>query len=140
MRMLDEQIENLQKRKSVLMSQYEQTAQDEQTATKTVLELHDESTAELEENIRKIDDINRRVRANMDKDKAEEDAREYERQYQELTEKLEGIRKQKTDLLKNADLPLPELFVEDGEITYKGQKWDNMVQFRTTAGGNGHCA
>lgn len=42
------------------------------------------------------------------------------------TEKLEGIRKQKTDLLKNADLPLPELFVEDGEITYKGQKWDNM--------------
>lgn len=60
MRMLDEQIENLQKRKSVLMSQYEQTAQDEQTATKTVLELHDESTAELEENIRKIDDINRR--------------------------------------------------------------------------------
>ena len=126
MRMLDEQIENLQKRKSVLMSQYEQTAQDEQTATKTVLELHDESTAELEENIRKIDDINRRVRANMDKDKAEEDAREYERQYQELTEKLEGIRKQKTDLLKNADLPLPELFVEDGEIIYKGQKWDNM--------------
>ena len=103
-----------------------QTVQDEQTATKTVLELHDESTAELEDNIRKIDDINRMVRANMDKDKAEEDAREYERQYQELTEKLEGIRKQKTDLLKNADLPLPDLSVEDGEITYRGQKWDNM--------------
>lgn len=126
MRMLDDQIENLQKRKTVLMSQYEQAVQDEQTAMKTVQELHDESTAELEENIRKIDDINRMVRANMDKDKAEEDAREYERQYQELTEKLEGIRKQKTELLKNADLPLPELSVEDGEITYKGQKWDNM--------------
>lgn len=126
MRMLDDQIENLQKRKTVLMSQYEQVVQDEQTAMKTVQELHDESTAELEENIRKIDDINRMVRANMDKDKAEEDAREYERQYQELTEKLEGIRKQKTDLLRNADLPLPELSVEDGEITYKGQKWDNM--------------
>ena len=126
MRMLDDQIENLQKRKAALMSQYEQTVQDEQMATKTVLELRDESTSELEDNIRKIDDINRRVRANMDKDKAEEDAREYERQYQELTEKLEGIRKQKTDLLKNADLPLPELSVEDGEITYRGQKWDNM--------------
>ena len=53
MRMLDDQIENLQKRKAALMSQYEQTVQDEQTATKTVLELHDESTAELEDNIQR---------------------------------------------------------------------------------------
>lgn len=29
-------------------------------------------------------------------------------------------------LLDNADMPLPGLSVQDGEITYKGQKWDNM--------------
>jgi hypothetical protein len=29
-------------------------------------------------------------------------------------------------LLDGADLPLPGLSVEDGELTYKGYKWDNM--------------
>jgi DNA repair exonuclease SbcCD ATPase subunit len=90
------------------------------------MDLHDESTAELESNIQKIDEINRKVRANMDKEKAEEDAREYERQYQELTEKVEKLRTQKMDLLQNANLPLPDLSVENNEITYRGQKWDNM--------------
>lgn len=126
MKMIDDQMNNLQKRKDTLLAKYENAVNDEQIATKTVLELHDESTAELEQNIQEIDDINRKVRANMDKEKAEEDAREYERQYQELTETLETIRKEKMDLLKNANLPLPNLSVDNGEITYEGQKWDNM--------------
>ena len=29
-------------------------------------------------------------------------------------------------LLKEADLPLPGLAVEEGELIYNGQKWDNM--------------
>lgn len=89
-------------------------------------DLQDQSTTELEKNIEAIDDINRKVRANMDKDKAEQDALEYKNQYAELTAELEAIRKKKADLLENADLPLPELSVRDGELIYKGQKWDNM--------------
>ena len=38
----------------------------------------------------------------------------------------EATRQAKTDLLKGARLPLPELLVEDGELAYKGQRWDNM--------------
>lgn len=29
-------------------------------------------------------------------------------------------------MLNNADLPLPGLSVENGELTYKGFKWDNL--------------
>ena len=29
-------------------------------------------------------------------------------------------------MLENADLPLPELSVENGELIYRGNKWDNM--------------
>ena len=47
-------------------------------------------------------------------------------QYEGLTEQLEKVRRQKADLLMSADLPLPELSVKDGELVYKGQKWDNM--------------
>lgn len=88
--------------------------------------LTDQSTAELETNIANIEETNRKVRANLDKEKAEEDAREYRRQYEQLTKDLEATRQAKTNLLKGARLPLPELLVEDGELVYKGQRWDNM--------------
>ena len=88
--------------------------------------LEDQSTAELEASIANIEEINRKVRANLDKEKAEEDAREYRRQYEQLTKEIENTRKSKTELLKNAELPLPELSVEEGELVYKGQCWDNM--------------
>lgn len=103
-----------------------QLEKDVETAYKTAEELHDESTAELEENISKIDEINHKVRANLDREKAEMDAETYHKQYDDLTGNLNDIRQQKTDLLKNADLPLAELSVENGELIYKGKKWDSM--------------
>ena len=96
------------------------------TAKKSTENLQDESTAELEESIANIEEINRKVRANLDKDKAEEDAKDYRRQYDAMTKHIESVRKQKSDLLVSAELPLPGLSVEDGELIYNGQKWDNM--------------
>lgn len=95
-------------------------------AKKSVESLQDESTAELEASIANIEEVNRKVRANLDKEKAEEDAREYSRQYDKLTEQINQTRDKKMKLLDTADLPLPELSVEEGELIYRGQKWDNM--------------
>lgn len=102
------------------------TAQDLEIAKKSAIDLHDESTEELERNIGQIEEINRKVRANLDKDKAETDANDYHTQYNMLTSKIDEVRKQKADLLQNANLPLPGLSVQDGELVYKGQKWDNL--------------
>ena len=93
---------------------------------RTPHELEMESTEELERNISDVDEINRKVRANLDKDKAEEDAQTYAHQYADLTTKLEDVRQQKRALLDHADLPLPELTVSDGALLYKGQRWDNI--------------
>ena len=123
---LDEQIATLQKQKEQLTEEYNQAVRDEETARKTVLELQDESTAELEASLANIEEINRKVRANLDKDKAEEDALDYRNQYNALTVEIDKTRKEKTDLLQSAELPLPELSVRDGELVYKGQQWDNM--------------
>ncbi|WP_084146689.1 AAA family ATPase [Paenibacillus wynnii] len=103
-----------------------QTGLDLATAQKDTLQLLDESTEELEANIRQIDEINRKVRTNLDKDKAETDAGEYRQQYETLTTEIDAIRQQKTDLLTNANLPLPGLSVDDGNLIYNGQRWDNM--------------
>lgn len=95
-------------------------------ARKSAEELHDESTAELEENIRHIDMVNTKIRDNLNKEKAEEEAAEYRRQYETLTDKLEETRRLKRDLLQSADLPLVGLSVENGSLTYRGKQWDNM--------------
>ena len=97
-----------------------------QTALKSAEGLLDESTAELEASIADIEEINRKVRANLDKEKAEDDAQQYLDQYATLTKQIEDARQAKTALLQTADLPLPELSVKDGELVYKGQLWDNM--------------
>ena len=123
---LDEQIATLQKQKEQLTEEYNQAVRDEETAQKTVMELQDESTDELEASLADIEEINRKVRANMDKDKAEDDALDYKNQYNALTTEIDKTRRAKTDLLQSAELPLPDLSVKDGELVYKGQQWDNM--------------
>ena len=103
-----------------------QLANDVAIAQKDAMDLLDESTTEIEANIAQIDEINRKVRANLDKEKAEEDAKAQREEYNTLTTEIEAVRKEKRDLLTNADLPLPDLVVEDGKLLYKGQEWDNM--------------
>lgn len=105
---------------------YESLANDLRIARKDAIDLIDESTAELEANIQQVDEINRKVRANLDKDKAETDASEYRVQYEQLSAQILDVRKQKTDLLTDANLPLPGLTVENGELLFEGQRWDGM--------------
>lgn len=114
----------------------EQLAQEEATheklmsdyieANKSIEDLVDESTEEIENSIANIEEINRKVRANLDKEKAEEDAKQYGSQYDNLTKQIQDVRDERTSLLDSADLPLPGLSVEDGELVFEGQKWDNM--------------
>lgn len=120
------EITSMTARLSELQSKLCSYDSDIETARKTSEELIDESTAELEENIREIEKINAKVRANLDKDKAEDDAKEYKNQYNALTGQIEDVRQQKQDLLKGAVLPLPGLSVMDGELIYNGYKWDGM--------------
>ena len=103
-----------------------QLVKDLDIAETSAKDLADQSTEELEANISNIEEINRKVRANLDKEKAEDDAKEYRTKYDNLTKQLEETRDKKNELLTSAELPLPELSVKDGELIYKGQKWDNM--------------
>lgn len=101
-------------------------AEDLEVAEKTAEQLADESTAEIEESIADIDSINNKVRINQLKALLDDEANEYATQYQELTERIDSIRAEKLALLEGADLPLPELGVEAGELVYRGHRWDSM--------------
>lgn len=123
---LDRKINDLKIKLLDLQKEQVTIKSDIEIAQKSALDLQDESTEELEKNINDIDAVNRKVRANLDKDKAEEDALEYDNQYKAFTAQIDTIRQSKIDLLKGAPLPLPGLSVVDGELVYMGKKWDNM--------------
>jgi myosin heavy subunit len=109
-----------------LSQELERVETDLATAMKTAEQLTDESTAELEKSIAEVDEINAKVRANQAKSLLDDEANTYKGQYDELTEKIESIRAEKVALLDGADLPLPGLSVEAGELTYNGHQWDAM--------------
>ncbi len=124
-RVEDEMI-TLNRRLTEYRAALDEAKRDEAIAHKDALELQDESTEELERNIAEIDQINVKVRANLDRQKAAEDAHQYIEQYNGLTAKIDEVRGQKRKLLDGAELPLPGLSVENGALMYKGQAWDGM--------------
>lgn len=97
-----------------------------ETARKSAHELQDESTAALERNIAEVESINRQVRANLDHEKAADEASTYRAQYDALTREITQTRLVRKALLDGAAMPLAGLSVEDGVLTWQGQKWDNM--------------
>ncbi len=123
---LQSDIDRLRAELQRLESQLTTALADLEIARKDALFLQDESTAALEKNIAEIDEINVKVRANLDKEKAEDDTKEYAAQYNVLTAQLDDVREEKLALLNGAELPLPGLSVEDGELTYNGHKWDSV--------------
>lgn len=123
---LENQMKDLEARLKERKETYEQVRLDEQTAMKTVAELQDESTAELEAKINEIDTINAKVRDNLAKQKAFEEAENFSHEYATLSGDIEKVRDERMKLLNGAKMPLPGLSVENGELTYNGQKWDNM--------------
>lgn len=120
------QIEQLKAQIEQLENNHQSTGNDLAIAQTSAADLQDQSTAELEASLQNIETINIKVRANLDKEKAELDAEEYAKQYKALDEDIKAVREERMKLLDSAQLPLPGLSVQEGELIYNGQKWDNM--------------
>ena len=124
--LLEQRIEEAQKALNAMHEQFAELMEKLSIANTNAKDLQDESTAELEESIANIDSTNAKVRDNLNKQRAQEEADEYKRQYGDLTTQIEEVRKARMELLNGVEMPLDELSVQDGELIYKGQKWDNM--------------
>lgn len=123
---LGRRVQELSQELEMVEHQLTAVQQDVQDATKTVAQLQDESTAELEQSIRNVEEINRQVSANLAKSKAQDEAERYAQEYTALTVQIKAKRTARMDLLNGADLPLTGLGVEDGSLTYNGKHWQDM--------------
>ena len=124
--LLEQRIEEAQKALNAMHEQFAELMEKLSIANTNAKDLQNESTAELEESIANIDSTNAKVRDNLNKQRAQEEADEYKRQYGDLTTQIEEVRKSRMELLNGVEMPLDDLSVQDGELIYKGQKWDNM--------------
>ena len=124
--LLEQRIEEAQKTLNAMQEQMAELMEKLVIANTNAKDLQDESTAELEESIANIDSTNAKVRDNLNKQRAQEEADEYKRQYGDLTTQIEEVRNARMELLNGVEMPLEDLSVQDGELIYKGQKWDNM--------------
>lgn len=96
-------------------------------AQKSTMQLADESTAELQASLANVESINAQVRANLEKQRAADEATEYQTRYNEKNAEIEAVRAERLALLEGADLPLPGLTVEGGILLFNGQPWDGMA-------------
>lgn len=126
MHRLDERIAELTAQRDEVSKKHTLLFTQAMDASKTAEQLQDESTAALEASIREVEETNRKVRANLEKARAKDEAAQYASDYDKLTGQIEDKRAERMALLNGADLPLPELSVEDGALTYKGKHWRDM--------------
>lgn len=125
-RQLGRRVQELEQELEMAEHQLATVQQDVQEARKSTAQLQDESTAELEQSIRNVEEINRQVSANLAKSKAQDEAERYAQEYTALTGQIKAKRTARMDLLNGADLPLTGLGVENGSLTYNGKHWQDM--------------
>lgn len=123
---LKKKIEELQAIYSGKKDDLDSLAKNISAKAEVVSELKDESTLELENSIANVEELNNKIATNINKSEALKEAEELENQYNSISNELEETRQKKFELLENADLPLPDLSVIDGELAYKDSKWDCM--------------
>lgn len=111
--------DELQKELTTLMASIEQTQARVDAAV-------DIDVTAIQDDIERAEEINAKVRANLTKEHAQADADAEAERYKALTQAIEQKRSDRMKLLEGADLPLPGLTVEDGELKYNGHSWDCM--------------
>jgi len=82
--------------------------------------------ADIKAKLSEIEEKNARVRQNLERQKALSEAEGYAEEYRSLTDQIEQNQKELRGLLDEADMPLKNLSVQDGVLTFKGQPWDCM--------------
>ena len=121
-----QQIAEMQSELKALEGEQEELRALYRNAQQSTQDLEDVCTKDIEDKLRDIEDINTKVRANLEKATATSEAKESAKNYEALTNEIKKIDDAKKDLLNNADLPLPELSIDNGVLLYRGQKWDCM--------------
>ena len=101
----------------------EQRVKDSEAAAASLV---DEDVSSVKKQMVEIDQINAKVRQNLEKTHAEEESSNLRIEYNALSLRIKEISEAKIELLNSVKMPLDGLSILDGELIYQGAKWDCM--------------
>jgi hypothetical protein len=92
----------------------------------------DEDAAPLLARLNTLEADNAKVRANLAKRSAIEEAADYKAEWESCNAEVQRIREDRIKLLAEVDMPLPELGLAPSStgkpvLTYEGKRWDSMA-------------
>jgi predicted ATP-dependent endonuclease of OLD family len=103
--------------------------------------LVDEDVEAVKRAMVEIDQTNAKVRQNMEKQRAQDEADDLARQYTDLDTRIAEVRAERLRLLAGTKMPLEGLSIsEDGRLIYGGQPWDCMSESDRYIVGAAICA
>lgn len=126
---LDSQVVELQQEQAAIERNITGTKEGIESLTAKLADNPDYSAmkADIIQKLQQADETNKQIRANSERRKLYDQIAEMRLTSDRQTADLQAIEADRTALLQNAELPLPELSINaDGELLYRGQKWDCM--------------
>lgn len=124
---IEQQLAEARRQAALRQEELERAQAAADAAAASAAALQDADTASLKAELERIDEINAKVRTNLTKATAEDDAARMRQEYDALTAQLDEVRSERLRLLAGVEMPLPGLSVADtGELEYQGQRWDCM--------------
>jgi chromosome segregation ATPase len=120
------EIEELQQKIDAAKSELEKLSSDYLAIKSEVSAFVPHDLTALESQINNAEAINKMVEANLTASAAEKEAAAIVKEEQDLTDAINEAREQRTKLTESIVMPLPELQIVEGDMMYRGQKWDCM--------------
>ena len=123
---LTRRIDELKSERAALNVEYLKSVEDFGVASKTAEQLQDESTAEIEAQLERIEAVNAKVRDNQRRADAEREAEELAEQYDDMTERIEAVRASKMALLDGGRPASAGTRRGERAARLRGARWDCM--------------
>ena len=123
---LERMLAEARAQREAAMADRDSTEQRVKDAEAAAASLVDEDVSSVKKQMVEIDQINAKVRQNLEKTHAEEESSNLRIEYNALSLRIKEISEAKIELLNSVKMPLDGLSILDGELIYQGAKWDCM--------------
>lgn len=123
---LQQQIAELQAKLEAEQSDYTEKGNEYRERKQALESKEPHDLTAIEQRIADADRLNAMLDANQKAKAAAKEAEQVAKEAQALTDSIEEARAQRIKLLEEIQMPLDGLGIEEGQLIYRGQQWDNM--------------
>jgi len=123
---IEKDIQSKQQQISALEQQLKQQENDLENIKQFSKDIVIQDIDSIKKQLEEFEALNNKIKENILHKEKENTLKKSEEIVEAIEKNLKEIREKKQSLLSSANLPLPDLSINNGELIYKGQQWDCM--------------